>query len=74
MINKNINYSGSIRIKNPKTLQSWIDKGWYDRELSQGYIFNIGCCRFTINKCTCSQCRNKNRPLLKEVLLKNKLN
>ncbi len=73
MVEKIVNYSGTIRIKNHKTLQSWIDKGWYNREISQGYTFNIGCGRFTINKCTCSQCRNKSRPLLKEVLLKNKL-
>jgi hypothetical protein len=24
-------YCGTIRISNPKTLQSWIDRGWYQK-------------------------------------------
>jgi hypothetical protein len=39
-------YCGTIRISNPKTLQSWIDRGWYQKSLSEGYIFNVGCGRF----------------------------
>lgn len=61
-------YWGTLRIKNPKTLQKWIDRGWYQRELDAGYIFNVGCGRFKSEKCTCSMCRRKRRPQLQEVL------
>jgi hypothetical protein len=42
-------YCGTIRISNPKTLQSWIDRGWYQKGLSEGYIF-VGCGRFKTEK------------------------
>ena len=29
MLQREQNYSGVTRISNPRTLQSWIDKGWY---------------------------------------------
>jgi len=28
---------GTIRIKKATTLQQWIDKGWYQREIDNGY-------------------------------------
>jgi hypothetical protein len=42
-------YCGTIRISNPKTLQSWIDR------LKKVYLkatFNVGCGRFKTEKCT----------------------
>ena len=66
------NYSGTIRISNPKTLQRWIDLGWFDENIKEGYTFNVGCGRFKLEeKCTCSQCRTKTRPELVEVLTIN---
>jgi hypothetical protein len=63
---KVMEYCGTIRISNPKTLQSWIDRGWYQKSLSEGYIFNVGCGRFKTEKCTCSACRTrKDRSYLK---------
>jgi hypothetical protein len=50
-------YYGSIRIKKASTLQSWIDKGWYKREIDNGYTFAPACGRFRIGKCECSKCR-----------------
>lgn len=54
---KEEHFSGSIRITNPKTLQSWKDKGWFQQELDKGYIFAEGCGRFKTEPCTCSKCR-----------------
>lgn len=65
------NYSGTTRISNPKTLQAWIDRGWYQDRLDEGYIFNVGCGRFKTEVCACATCRTKTRPELLEVL-KNK--
>ncbi len=61
-------YSGTIRISNPRTLQSWIDKGWYQEMIDEGYVFNVGCGRFKTEKCTCSTCRNRTRPELLKIL------
>lgn len=57
------NYSGSLRITNPRTLQAWKDKGWFQRELDAGYIFAEGCGRFRTEVCTCAKCRKKNKNL-----------
>jgi hypothetical protein len=65
---------GSIRIKNPKTLQAWIDKGWYQREINDGYIFAPNCGRFRTEKCQCSKCKKVNGgKVLKDVLSLNGL-
>jgi hypothetical protein len=65
---------GSIRIKNPKTLQKWIDKGWYKREIDAGYIFAANCGRFRTEKCECGKCRKVNGgQAIKEVLARNGL-
>ncbi len=62
-------YHGSIIIKNPKTLQKWIDKGWYQREIDAGYTFAPACGRFRIGICECYKCRNNKSNKLKSVLL-----
>jgi len=64
----NENYSGTVRIKNPKTLKRWIRLGWYQKTLDEGFVFNVGCGRFTPEKCTCHMCRTRGRPKLKAVL------
>jgi hypothetical protein len=64
------NYSGTLRISNPITLQRWIDNGKYQELINEGYLFNVGCGRFKTEICTCSACRTKNRPELKKVLEK----
>lgn len=51
---------GSIRIKNPKTLQKWINLGWYQKQIDNGYEFAPACGRFRIGKCQCSKCRKPN--------------
>ena len=51
--------SGSIRIRNPKTLERWIHRGWYQRELDLGYTFGIGCGRFCNPPCECHKCRRQ---------------
>jgi hypothetical protein len=63
---------GSIRIKKATTLQRWIDSGWYQREIKNGYIFATGCGRFRESKCECSQCRKSNKRFeLEDVLQRN---
>jgi hypothetical protein len=57
---KEINYFGAIRIQKPSTLQSWIDKGWFKKELDKGYFFAVGCGRFKTEICKCSKCKRKN--------------
>ena len=52
-------YYGSIRVTNPRTLQAWKDKGWYQEQLDKGYIYAPGCGRFVTEKCTCWKCRRK---------------
>jgi hypothetical protein len=66
---------GSLRIKNPKTLQAWIDRGWYQEILDSGYIYAVGCGRFRSEVCGCTNCRTPRNPSLsleiREVLDKN---
>jgi transposase len=50
---------GTTRISNPKTLQRWVDFGWYKDRINQGYIFNPYCGRFSMGECTCTKCRHK---------------
>ena len=66
---------GTTRISNPITLQRWIDLGWYQDVISEGYIFNPYCGRFRLEQCTCSACRNKrpNRNKLIQTLNQFKL-
>jgi hypothetical protein len=33
MTSKVMVHNGTIRISNPKTLQSWIDRGWYQKSI-----------------------------------------
>lgn len=61
-------YWGVTRIRNPKTLQKWIDKGWYSDTINKGFVFNVGCGRFRLEKCTCSKCRKSKNSPLKTVL------
>lgn len=51
---------GTTRISNPKTLQRWIDLGWYQELIDEGYIFAPHCGRFKTDICTCTKCRHKN--------------
>jgi hypothetical protein len=62
------NYSGTLRISNPKTLQNWIIRGWYQKLINEGYIFNVGCGRFKTEKCACSACRTRTRQELLKVI------
>lgn len=50
-------YWGVTRITNPKTLQAWKDKGWYQKLIDEGFIFASGCGRFRKEICTCCKCR-----------------
>jgi hypothetical protein len=50
-------YSGTLRIKNPKTLQKWKDNGKYQNLINQGYIYAKGCGRFRLEICLCSRCK-----------------
>lgn len=52
-------YSGTLRIKNPKTIQSWKDKGLWKQQLDKGFIYAPGCGRFRTEICTCTKCRKK---------------
>jgi hypothetical protein len=75
MIDTFMPYYGNTRIKNPKTLQKWIDNGWFKENLNNGYTFAPACGRFRIGKCECSACRKSTRgDKLKSVLEKNNLN
>lgn len=65
MLEKEINYVGTLRITNPRTLQSWKDKGWFQKELNKRYIFAKGCGRFKIEICTCSKCKKINTTNIK---------
>lgn len=67
-------YSGTLRIKNPKTLQKWIDKGWYKEYVYEGWVFAPNCGRFRSEKCECGKCRKVNGgQVLKDVLVRNGL-
>lgn len=68
-----MNLSGSTRIKNPHTLQKWIDNGWYRSTIEEGYVFNPGCGRFREEKCLCKRCRSNNGHSIREVLRNNNL-
>jgi len=68
MLQHEQNYSGVTRISNPRTLQSWIDKGWYAELINDGFMFNVGCGRFTTEKCVCTKCRNKPKAELKSII------
>ena len=63
-------FYGSIRINKATTLQSWIDKGWYQREIDAGYTFAPACGRFRIGKCECSGCQKPNGGWEKKDVLK----
>lgn len=65
---------GTIRISNPKTLQKWIDLGWYKEMINDGYVFNPYCGRFRTENCNCSACRSKriDKTLLIQILEKCK--
>lgn len=56
-------YHGTIRIKKASTLQSWIDKGWYQQQIDNGYTFATGCGRFVIGQCICRRCKRPNGAL-----------
>ena len=60
---------GSVRIKNPKTLQRWIDLGWYQKEIDNGYTFAPNCGRFRVGKCECARCRKTNGGTEKKAVL-----
>lgn len=62
-------FHGSIRIKKASTLQKWIDKGWYQREIASGYTFTPACGRFRVGKCECAMCRRPNGGLEKKAVL-----
>lgn len=64
-------YCGVTRIRNPKTLQKWINKGWYQDTLNEGYIFAIGCGRFRQEPCTCCKCRKSTNSPLKHIIEKH---
>lgn len=66
---KYMEFYGSIRIKKATTLQSWIDKGWYQREIDNGYTFAPACGRFRIGKCECSRCQKPNSGFEKKAVL-----
>jgi hypothetical protein len=54
-------YSGTLRITNPKTIQAWKDRGWWQAKLDEGWIYAEGCGRFKTEVCTCSACRRKEK-------------
>lgn len=63
-------FYGSIRIKKATTLQRWIDKGLYQKEIEKGYTFAPACGRFRIGKCECSRCKKPNGGREKKDVLK----
>ena len=64
---------GVTRISNPKTLQRWIDLGWYQELIDDGYVFAPYCGRFSIGNCECTKCKHKkaNKNELIKVLTNN---
>jgi hypothetical protein len=50
-------YSGTLKITNPITLERWIHQGKFQKEIDDGYIFATGCGRFRTEVCTCFKCR-----------------
>ena len=61
-------YYGTLRIRNPKTLQRWIDTGKHQKQLDDGWVFNVGCGRYRTQKCECNKCRKSKNSPLKDVL------
>lgn len=53
-------YSGTLRIKNPRTLGRWIKSGKYKNLTDKGYIYAYRCGRFRMGVCECHQCRKLN--------------
>ena len=66
--------AGVTKISNPITLQRWIDLGWYQNLIKEGYIFAVYCGRFKKENCLCSACRSKrlDKTLLIQILEKCK--
>ena len=65
-------FQGTIRIKKTSTLQSWIDKGLFKKEIDNGYTFAPNCGRFRIGKCECSRCKKTNGAIeFKKILKRN---
>ena len=65
---KVMEFYGTLKIRNPKTLQKWIDTGKYQEQINSGWVFNVGCGRFRDIKCECNKCRNSKNSPLKTVL------
>lgn len=63
--------SGTLRIRNPKTLERWIQNGKYQETLDEGYIFAVGCGRFRSEPCQCGKCRKSKNSPLKAVIEKH---
>jgi hypothetical protein len=59
MIQSEQSYSGTLRIKNPKTLERWKKDGRFKELIDEGYIYAKGCGRFRVDICTCSKCRSE---------------
>jgi hypothetical protein len=60
---------GALRITNPKTLRHWIKTSKFQKELDNGWKFNVGCGRFSKSEtCTCYKCRKKLRPKIQEII------
>jgi hypothetical protein len=62
-------FYGTIRIKKASTLQSWIDKGWFQREIDKGYTFFPACGRFRVDVCGCARCKKPNGGWEKKAVL-----
>ena len=63
------NYYGSIRIKKPETLQKWINRGWYQEQIDNGWIFAPACGRFRKERCQCNKCNKPNGGWEKKAVL-----
>lgn len=59
LFEKELHLHGTLRVTNPRTLQAWKDRGWYQQLIDKGYIYAEGCGRFRTEICTCSKCRKK---------------
>ena len=56
-------FSGVLRVTNPKRLAQWKASGKFQSLINEGYIYASGCGRFKKEICTCSKCTNKKAPL-----------
>ena len=61
-------FAGTLRIRNPKTLKRWIRSGKHQKQLDRGFIFNVGCGRYRTEKCECGKCRKSKNSPLKHIL------